>query len=242
MNTIESLMALRERPRGCCVMTQSWEHLLFLHWRYDPEAIQRSLPAGLTVNTFDGSAWLAVVPFLMKNVRPAGLPAVGPISNFLENNVRTYVRDADGNCGVWFYSLDCNQPIAVEIARRFFKLNYVHSKMSVNVLDNGIVYRNRPRGTRTQFFRYRPHPAESVPRPRSLEFFLLERYLLFTVNPNRKTIHRGRVHHEPYRYRPVEVPAWSAAGIQHIGLEGPNRPPDHSMYVRKVDVEIFPLQ
>jgi uncharacterized protein YqjF (DUF2071 family) len=104
-------------PKQGTVMRQRWENLLFLHWRVDPAVIQRSLPAGLHVDTFEESAWIGIVPFAMRDVRPAGLPAIGPISNFLELNVRTYVHDERGVPGVWFYSLDCNQPLAVIIAR-----------------------------------------------------------------------------------------------------------------------------
>ena len=110
-------------------MRQCWSGLLFLHWPVDPAMIQSRLPDGLFVDTYDNKAWLGVVPFFMDRVRPVMLPPVPGLSWFLELNVRTYVHDAQGRPGVWFFSLDCNQPLAVEIARRFFHLPYEHAAM-----------------------------------------------------------------------------------------------------------------
>src|ERR1700748_2091278 len=90
----------RQRP----VMFQRWLYLLFLHWRVSPDIIQPTLPAGLQVDTFAGSAWIGIVPFFMRGVRPAGFISVPGVSNFLELNLRTYVRDASGRPGIWFYS------------------------------------------------------------------------------------------------------------------------------------------
>ena len=121
--------ARHPQPGRRTLMHQRWEHLLFLHWTIDREVIQHTLPPGLHADTFAGTAWLGLVPFAMRGVRPAGLPAIGPLSNFLELNVRTYVHDDQGVPGVWFYSLDCNQPLAVLIARTFFRLPYQNATM-----------------------------------------------------------------------------------------------------------------
>ena len=106
------------------MMHHAWRDLLFLHWRVDPERIQRTLPPGLTVDVFDGAAYVGIVPFFMCDIRPRGLPAMPGLSNFMELNVRTYVHDAQGTPGVWFYSLDCNSRLTVWGARRFFHLPY----------------------------------------------------------------------------------------------------------------------
>jgi len=98
---------------------QSWSDLTFLHWRIEPESIQKLLPPGLTVETFDHSAWVGIVPFSMEKVRPWWAPAVPGISWFLETNVRTYVRHTNGDTGVWFFSLDANSRLAVRVARTF---------------------------------------------------------------------------------------------------------------------------
>ncbi|WP_395747976.1 DUF2071 domain-containing protein [Prosthecobacter sp.] len=98
--TLESRLAFRERPKRAHVMYQSWASLLFLHWRWNADVIQRTLPPGLYVDTFEGDAWLAIVPFYMRGIRPRFLPAVRGISDFLELNVRTYVHDEEGRPGV----------------------------------------------------------------------------------------------------------------------------------------------
>ena len=128
--TMAQREAMRRRPKRGPVMYQRWYDLLFLHWAWDAAEIQATLPAGLTVDTFDGQAWLGVVPFAMSGVRPRGLPAVGGLSAFLELNLRTYVHAADGTPGVWFYSLDCEQRLAVMIARTLFGLPYRHARMA----------------------------------------------------------------------------------------------------------------
>jgi len=126
--TASQRLAACERPSVQPVMFQQWRDLLFLHWEYPAEAIQATLPAGLFVDTFAGKAYLGVVPFFMQKIRPRFLPAVPGISDFMELNLRTYVHDRAGVPGVWFYSLDANQWLAVQVARNFFHLPYEYAK------------------------------------------------------------------------------------------------------------------
>ena len=139
-------MAAREQPCSSVVMKQRWAHLLFLHWEFDPDVVQRSLPDGLTVDTHEGKAYMGVVPFYMERIRPVFCPPVPGVSWFLELNLRTYVHDREGRPGVWFYSLDCNQWLAVKVARRFFNLSYEHAVMSSSILDGKLLYRSRRKG------------------------------------------------------------------------------------------------
>src|SRR5271165_4837799 len=126
----------RQPPLGQSpVMFQRWFHLLLLHWPVEPESVP--LPPGLQVDTFAGKGWIGIVPFFMRGVRPAGLPSIGGLSNFLELNLRTYVLDRDGRPGIWFYSLDANQPLAVWIARLCFALPYQHAAMRTDIDDGG---------------------------------------------------------------------------------------------------------
>jgi uncharacterized protein len=118
--TLEMRLKMRERPQHRTpVMYETWENLLFLHWEYDPQAIQDSLPKGLYVDTFGGKAYLGVVPFMMRAVRPRLFPFTRGISDFEELNVRTYVYDSTGTPGVWFYSLDAKHYVAGKLARLF---------------------------------------------------------------------------------------------------------------------------
>lgn len=225
------------------VMRQRWRHLLFLHWAVDPAAVQRALPASLAVETFDGRAWIGLVPFAMEGVRPRFLPPVPGLSSFLELNLRTYVAAPDGRAGVWFFSLDANQPIAVRAARRWFHLPYEHAEMSAAFggLDGTTRYRSRRRGdTVDADYRYRPRGAEREASPGTLEHFLVERYLLFADTP--RGLRAGRVFHEPYRYRDVDLDAWDERVFALDGLEPPGRPPDHAIWSPGVDVRVGALE
>src|SRR6478672_3750252 len=161
----------RQRP----VMFQRWFHLLFLHWPVSPDMVQGTLPKGLQVDTFDGSAWVGIVPFFMRGVRPAGFMSVPGISNFLELNLRTYVRDLSGRPGIWFYSLDANQALAVCIARACFSLPYEFVEINATVCDGEIDYRSRRFGSKSSLrYRYRPTEKLGEAKLGTLEFFLIE--------------------------------------------------------------------
>lgn len=246
--SLEARLRLRERPAGRPAMYQTWADLLFVHWRVEPERIQRTLPKGLFVDTFDGDAYVGVVPFFMRNIRPRGLPSVPWLSNFLELNVRTYVHDGRGAPGVWFYSLDCNQPIAVWAARRFFHLPYRHATMTARDIDAQITYESceRGRGERCRVA-YNLGVESHLAEPGTLEFFLVERYVLFAAAPEGR-IFTGRVHHEPYPIVSGAIDFDHATHGWTCDLLGPYDfgvdplKPDHLCGSQGVDVDVFGLQ
>lgn len=238
---LEAREALRTAPAAAFVMHQRWQDLLFLHWSCDPAVIQATLPAGLQVDTHEGLAWVAIVPFVMRGIRPRGLPAVPGISDFLELNLRTYVHDAAGRPGVWFYSLDCNQSLAVWTARTFFHLPYQRADMSRSVHADGLQhYRSQRRGdpaVSTFTYQLTGTPRQAVPG--TLEFFLAERYLLFAATP--RGLRLGRVHHAPYPLVDAQVESWDTHLFRLAGLPEPGRPPDHVLGSPGVSVRIWPL-
>ncbi len=124
------------------VMSQHWLHMTFLHWRYPAEAVQPLLPAGLTVQTFDGSAWVGLLPFLMDQVRAPGLRTVPWLSRFPETNVRTYVSDGSGRTGIWFFSLDAARLPAVLAGRTGYRLPYRWAEMTVRRRGRRLSYRS----------------------------------------------------------------------------------------------------
>ncbi len=124
------------------IMLMHWDNLTFLHWRYDPAVIQATLPPGLHVQTYDGAAWVSLVPFVMRITVP-GLPILPWIGRFCETNVRTYVTADDGTEGIWFYSLDAARLAAVTAARVSFGLPYIWSSMSATVGPGQVDYRCR---------------------------------------------------------------------------------------------------
>jgi hypothetical protein len=238
--TLESRLSVREQPSRTHVMLQRWEKLAFLHWRWDVAEIQRTLPPGLFVDTFQGDAWLAIVPFYMRGIRPRYCPPVPGISDFLELNLRTYVHDEKGRPGVWFYSLDCNQRLAVWAARTFFHLPYQNARMSAQLSDGFIDYRCQRQGEPSESrFRYRIAAESHAAEPGSLAFFLAERYLLFSQTP--RGIRCGQVHHRPYPLTEVELETWDVNPLLQAGFKDPLRAPDHIIGSSGVDVRVYPL-
>jgi uncharacterized protein len=227
----------RRRP----VMFQSWTNLLFLHWRWDASEIQKRLPKGLAVDCFDDSAWIAIVPFFMTGIRPRGFPTLPAISSFLELNLRTYVKDESGRPGVWFFSLDANQPMAVWVARILFALPYHHAIMRAGAANGWIDYVSARTSHRLELeYRYRGAGATKETALGSLEFFLIERYRLYASR--RGQLLSGRVHHVPYQVAGAEVSHCDARLFKLDGFNPPSRPPDHVCYTPRVDVSVYPLE
>ena len=170
-----------ERP----IMRQRWERLTFLHWPFEPADVQRLLPTGLDVETYDGAAWVALVPFFMRVATP-GERRVPWASNFCETNVRTYVRDGAGRSGIWFFSLDASRLGAVAAARAApYRLPYFWSSMRLGVRGSRVAYLSERRwpGPRLATSRVRIAVGEPIaPGDVSeLEHFLTARWMLFSV-------------------------------------------------------------
>ena len=224
------------RPSESPVMYQKWRSLLFLHWSFPPETVRKFLPKGLDLDTFDGKAYVGLVPFLMTGVRPAYLPAVPWLSQFPETNVRTYVHRQGRDPGVYFMSLDAANPIAVILARALFYLPYHRARMQVA---------NDPKTGRIRYVSTRfwppPVPASTtisckpLGQARSvvlgtLEHFLIERYLFYTTHRNLLS--------------PVQSAEIDDLNETMLASHGLLRPGFHPLihYVGGVDVEIFSIK
>ncbi|MBA2368422.1 MAG: DUF2071 domain-containing protein [Candidatus Protochlamydia sp.] len=240
--THEARLAARDYPKDLwAIMDQKWRNLLFQHWEYDVAAIQSTLPPGLFVDTFEGKAYIGITPFSMEGVKPKFFPSIPGLSNFLELNVRTYVYNEQGIPGVWFYSLDANQQIAVQMASQFFFLPYRYAQMESNINANGeIIYKCTPQGTVAKIeLVYSGKGPTFNAKADSLEFFLVERYVLFAKRGD--AIATGRIHHAPYALSFPDVKKWDSQLFEINGLVNPKRAPDHLLFSPGVDVEIFRL-
>lgn len=225
--------------RAPVVMRQKWRDLLFLHWRYPPDLVQPMLPPGLEVETFDGSAWVGVVPFRMRAIRPRFLPALPHLSYFLEANVRTYARDAQGRSGVWFHSLDANRRLAVGAARRFFSLPYFRARMRCRRDGTWLDYRTHRVGSAEVVdFRYGPGEALAPAAPDSLEHFLVERYRLWAWQARQRRLLTGEVEHPPYPLHAARVDRADRGLLTLAGYPDPDRPADHAVFSPGVDVRV----
>lgn len=227
-------------PGGSWFMAQSWEDLLFLHWRVDTEAVRRLLPDGLTLDERDGSAWLGITPFELTGFRLRGMPPLPGASSFPELNVRTYVT-AEGKPGIWFFSLDTSSRLAVEAARRVYRLPYFHARQSLERRGERIECSSSRRGSERPFVfeaSYRSAGGAPTPQEGSLEHFLTERYCLYAADE--KGLHRAEIHHPPWRIGPAEV-SIELNTMPPDGLELPAEEPLCHVAERQ-DVVIWPLE
>ena len=231
---------------------QRWSKLTFIHWRVDADILQRQLPAGLTIQQFDGDGWLGVVPFSMERIRPWWSPPVPGISWFLETNVRTYVVDERGLAGVWFFSLDANCRLAVNIARRFWHLPYQHAAMLLtsksprteNELHqiNYIGARKDLPSAEYEISVELPQEPPRTSQPGTLDHFLLERYVLFASN-GKQRLRAGSVHHEPYQFITPKSISGSQTLTNPVGCEPLDiKLASHFAYSEGVDVRVSPLK
>lgn len=228
----------------------SWDQLLFLHWPVDPAQVQASLPEplrsqGLEVDTFDGHAWISLVPFRMEDSRFRFVPSLPGLGSFYECNVRTYVRarGADGQAitGVWFYSLDAEHLIPVLGGRWIWNLEYRHAGFEVRREgERAFDYRLKRHRHDRSSSRIRWVGGDRLPlaQPGSLEHFLTERYWLFTGRGGRLCC--GRVAHEPWPLRSADLLELDDGLVRHAGFEVEGEP--LAQYVDHLAVEGFSIQ
>ena len=199
-----SVSSVVKNPIHRPVMVQEWGKLAFMHWPVPVEKLRPLVPRGLEIETFDGTAWLGLVPFTMWGIRHPWLPPIPGTSAFHEFNVRTYVRHPLGP-GVWFFSLDAANRLAVWGARRLYGLPYYFAEMKLREERGAIYYRSERREKPPMKFEARWRPGEPLPqsKPGSLEFFLTERYRLYTGTDER--LGTATIEHVPWPLRSV---AW----------------------------------
>lgn len=214
------------RPLARPVMLQGWLDLGSIHWRYDPAIVQALLPDGFRVDTFDGAAWVGLLPFRMHRVRVPRLPAFGPLSTFPETNVRTYLVDPAGRRGVWFCSLDIDRLIPALVARVTYRLPYCWAKMTTE--RDGDVWRwssrrRWPEGEATSRIEMRvgdPIPADEVSE---LEHFLSARWALGSRFGRRPIW--AEVDHPPWALHRAELISMDETMLAAAGLPSPEGDP-----------------
>ena len=217
------------------VMTQQWCDLAYIHWRYDPAVVQALLPEGLEVDTFDGSAWVGLIPFSMRNIAVPGTPPVPYFGSFPEVNVRTYVRK-DGIPGVWFFSLDVNRLLPAAVARATYLLPYCWGSASHELADNVLtteVFRRWPGGGETSI---RIRVGDAIERSDDLSVFLSARWGLYSRGFG-KGLRYAPVDHETWRLHNATLEYLEDSLVTAAGLPAPTGEP-HVLFSPGVSVRI----
>lgn len=234
-------LKVRERPDSIPIMHQDWGKLLFMHWRVDESLIRSLIPDGLTVDTYEGSAWVAIAPFTMWNIRafPPLLPAIPGFSSMHELNVRTYVY-YDDVPGVWFFSLDTDSRAAVLAAQNFFYLPYHYAEIELiqsgRRIDYALSADEDPPIVFDASWNIGDPLKES--QPGSLEFFLTERYTLYAEH--NEHLYRAQIHHQPWPLHTAELIKFNTNILEANGLPQPQEDP-LVHYAEEVNVDIWPL-
>jgi uncharacterized protein len=221
-------------PDRAWVMGQTWDDLLFIHYRVPVEQLRPHVPDGLELQEHSGSGWLGVTPFVVTGLRARGLFPLPFASSFRELNVRTYVT-RDGKPGIWFFSLDSSSQAAVEAARRLYRLPYFRADISVRRRGDELLYDCSRDDGKAFSASYGPVGGASPPEPGSLEHFLTERYCLYAAHQSR--LYRADIHHRPW-------PLQKAQAQIDLNTMPPLKLPDDDPllhYSARQDVVIWPL-
>jgi hypothetical protein len=249
---LEYLVRTSHRPRplpsGRWLTRQRWNDLLFAHWPVSALSVEPLLPAGLEVDTFQGSAWLGVMPFWMDRIKVRGLPPIPGARSFPDPSLRTYVREErPGTQGVFCLSLDSSNLLAVGAGRAMFRLPYYWAEMQMEqrterefsffsrrrFADKQVIFKARYRGLG-------PSPRLTDIRPGTLEYFLMERYCLFSSNQAGEPI-RANLHHVSWSLEEAEAEIEQNDLAEVLGLRLPNQEPVLH-YTRRLAVYVWPAE
>ena len=234
-------LAVRHRPHGQPVMHQEWGKLLFMHWRVNANLLRPHIPKSLEIDTYGDSAWLGITPFTMWDIRavPPFMPPIPGLDEMHELNVRTYVH-YNGVPGVWFFSLDANSTAAVLAARSFYHLPYYSADIALQGKRN-IKYRLKRREDPPAQFKATWSVGDALPQsqPGSREFFLTERYLLYSEFEGE--LYRARIYHDPWQLYKAELTEFGSTMLDAKQITQPKTQPILH-YAEQISVDIWMLE
>jgi uncharacterized protein len=240
--TLAQRLQSRNIPdKGMVIMHHKWRNLLFLHWKVNPATIQNSLPPGLYVDEFNGEAYLGIIPFKLYDISFKMLFNIVVDKEFNEVNVRTYVHDENGTPGVWFYSLDADSFKSVEGAR-LLDLPYMHARIKNKFTppdehEFNVIRKDSPEEFKSTF-KYKVEGESFIAESGTLEFFLVERYLLFKYDSSKKNLSSIRVVHQPYPLKQVELLQYDNNLLSLNGFSIDSQPA-HAIFSTGVDVDVY---
>jgi uncharacterized protein YqjF (DUF2071 family) len=235
-------------PPGRWLISQWWSNLLFAHWPVPASSLAPLVPEGLQVDTFQGSAWLGIMPFRMDRTKVHGLPPIPGARSFPDLSLRTYVREErTGTQGVVCLSLDASNLLAVATGRALYRLPYHWAKMRMEqrterefsfyshrrFADRPVVFKARYRGLG-------PSQRLAESRPGSLDHFLIERYCLFSTNRAGQPI-RANLHHSSWPLEEAEAQIEQNDLAEVLGIRLPDEKPVLH-YSRQLAVYVWPAE
>lgn len=211
---------------------QEWNKSLFMHWTVDPAIIEPLIPADITLDLFEGKAWVSVVAFTMQKIRPRHLPFFKPISDFHEINVRTYVTK-NNKPGVYFINIEAQKAVSVFLSRNISGLPYEKAVMHRKEQPALCIYTssNLPK-------KFHLHAEYEITKKditkTPLDLFLTERYCLYV--PVQNQFYRYNIHHVAWPLQAVTIHKLTLQyQIGHFWVNS-NTPPLLSHYSEGVKV------
>jgi uncharacterized protein YqjF (DUF2071 family) len=227
-------------PERSHALVQEWRDLTFMHWEVEPEALMPHIPKGLEIDLFQGKAYVGTIPFVMKNVRPRMLPPLPGVSTFPEFNIRTYVTK-NGKPGVLFITLDAQSRITCWHAPRSYGLPYRYAKCKLNASNEKYSWKSRRTSDGVELEgECEIHGESRVAEKNSLEYFLFERYSLYTE-------HRGKLHmaytlHAPWVFKDGTAKIIKNTLTESYGLGIDVMNPQHVHASEGVYVQTWPIE
>ncbi|MBP3953276.1 YqjF family protein [Bacillus suaedae] len=226
-------------PKEPWIMAQTWKHLLFAHYRVEKAVLRELVPKCFEIDTYDGQAWISIVPFEMSGIHLHGLRELPAAPVFEELNVRTYITFG-GKPGVYFFSLDANSALAVKFANITYGLPYLHAKMRKIVKAETVEFFSERTDARAEkgifSSEYRPISEEFTSTSGSIDYWLTERYLLYVVKG--KGIYEGNIHHCPWALQEAEAKFEINTVAESVGIPIEEKP-DILTYSKKLDVLVW---
>nr|WP_297307289.1 DUF2071 domain-containing protein [uncultured Flavobacterium sp.] len=188
-----------ENPKKSWNFYQEWNKAIFMHWEIDKEILIDFLPKNLEIDTFNNKAWISLVAFTMEKIRPKNLPYFPPISNFLEINLRTYVKK-DNKPGVYFLNIEAEKFLSAFIARSISGLPYQKSNIKHDI-KKGMFQSNFESKKFNLNIEYQVGDLQK--NKTDLDVFLTERYCLYLEKNNR--LIRYEIHHLPWKIHYIKI-------------------------------------
>ncbi len=238
----------RPLPPGRWRMAQRWNDLLFAHWPVPASSLAPLIPEGLQVDTFQGSAWLGIMPFWMDRMKVRGLPPISGTCSFPDLSLRTYVREErTGTPGVVCLSLDASNLLAVAAGRAFYRLPYHWAEMHLEQRTEREFsffsrrrFANRPAVFKASYRGLGPSRKLAESRSGTLEYFLMERYCLFTANRAGQPV-RANLHHASWPLEEAEAQIEQNDLAEVLGIRLPNQEPV-LYYSRRMAIYVWPAE